>query len=252
VSDLGRFFWRCVLCAFGVFRLRILAGIAILTNLELYQSKHRYPHAERGGTFLYRDHLKRLLDIALAILILPFVLPLIAVLSLLVALDGGNGFYSQARIGRAGRAFRFWKIRTMAPNAKELLKAHLEADPAAAAEWSETQKLRNDPRITRLGAFLRATSLDELPQIFNVLMGDMSFVGPRPFMAEQAELYGGDGAYYDLRPGITGLWQVQSRNTGAFKDRVHYDEAYARSLSFGGDIAILMRTTRQMFRADGC
>lgn len=231
-------------------------GFGILTNLELYQSKARYPRAETGakpvGPALYRDHFKRVFDILLAIVLLPIVLPLIAILSLAVALEGGSGFYSQPRIGRGGKVFRFWKIRTMAPDAKALLKAHLEADSAAAAEWSETQKLREDPRITRYGAFLRATSLDELPQIFNVLSGDMSFVGPRPFMPEQRELYGEDRAYYDLRPGITGLWQVESRNHGPFQDRVHYDEAYARSISLGGDLRILLRTAVQIFRAEGC
>jgi lipopolysaccharide/colanic/teichoic acid biosynthesis glycosyltransferase len=231
-------------------------GIGILTNLELYQSKSRYQRADTAarpvGRGIYRDHFKRVLDVVLAILLLPFVLPLILALCLAVSLQGGNGLYSQPRIGRGGEVFRFWKIRTMAPNAKALLKAHLEVDSAAAAEWSETQKLRHDPRITRFGAFLRATSLDELPQIFNVLKGDMSFVGPRPFMPEQAELYGEDRAYYDLRPGITGLWQVESRNRGPFQDRIHYDEAYARSISLGGDLAILMRTTAQIFRAEGC
>ena len=231
-------------------------GFGKLTNLELYHSKSRYQRADVAakptGRALYRDHFKRILDIVLAVLLLPFVLPLILVLSLAVSLQGGSGFYSQPRVGRDGRIFRFWKIRTMAPNAKELLKVHLETDSAAAAEWSETQKLRHDPRITRFGAFLRATSLDELPQIFNVLKGDMSFVGPRPFMPEQAELYGEDRAYYDLRPGITGLWQVKSRNRGPFQDRIHYDEAYARSISLGGDLAILMRTAAQIFRAEGC
>lgn len=238
------------------FAVDFARGFGILTNLELFQSKPRYPRADAAakmqGTALYRDHLKRILDIVLALLALPFVLPLIAILWLAVAFQGGGGFYSQARIGRGGDTFRFWKIRTMAPNAKALLTAHLEADKAAAAEWSKNQKLRNDPRITRFGAFLRATSLDELPQIFNVLKGDMSFVGPRPFMPEQAELYGDNRAYYRLRPGITGLWQVHSRNRGPFQDRVQYDEAYARSLSLGGDLAILLRTVGQIFRADGC
>ncbi len=237
-----------------MFRLPIWLGFEILTNLELYQSKTQYRAAERRGrdSALYADHLKRLFDIVLALLLLPIILPLIGVIYLAVALEGGAGFYSQQRIGRGGRTFRFWKIRTMAPNAKALLEAHLAADEDAAAEWSETQKLRNDPRITRLGAFLRATSLDELPQIFNVLRGDMSFVGPRPFMPEQTELYGEEGAYYRLRPGITGLWQVRSRNRGAFQDRVQYDEAYARSMSFGFDLSILMRTVGQIFRAEGC
>lgn len=227
-----------------------------MTNLELYQGTGRHTQTEPlplgGGASLYRSCFKRVFDILLALFTLPIVVPLIAILWALAALDGSNGFYSQTRVGRNGHRFRFWKIRTMAPDAERLLQAHLQSNADAAAEWRATQKLRNDPRITRLGAFLRATSLDELPQVFNVLKGDMSFVGPRPFMPEQAALYGDEGAYYSLRPGITGLWQVQSRNRGAFQDRVHYDEAYARSLSFGVDLSILMRTVSQIVRADGC
>lgn len=227
-----------------------------MTNLELYGGKACPSRAEAASADaemrLYRDVFKRIFDIALALLLLPIVAPMIVALYVAASLDGGGGFYSQARVGRGGREFRFWKIRTMAPNAKELLDSHLARDREAAAEWSKTQKLRDDPRITRLGAVLRATSLDELPQILNVLKGDMSFVGPRPFMPEQAALYGGDGAYYRLRPGITGLWQVNSRNRGAFRDRVAYDEAYATDISLRGDLSILVRTLGQILRAEGC
>lgn len=199
---------------------------------------------------LYRDFGKRLFDVTLIILALPFVLPVIAVLAVLAALDGGNPFYSQLRVGRSGTPYRIWKLRTMVPDADALLERHLEANPEARAEWDKTQKLKNDPRITPMGRLLRRSSLDELPQLWNVLRGDMSLVGPRPMMLNQRSLY--PGLDYDaLRPGITGPWQVSARNETSFADRAQFDTSYYNTLSLGTDLRLLRATFRVVLRATG-
>src|SRR6056297_4034993 len=156
--------------------------------------------------FLYRDGCKRLFDLSVTLLTAMIWLPLVAVLAALVALDGHGPFYSQRRVGRDGRIFRMIKLRTMVADADQALVRYLEENAEARAEWDATQKLKNDPRITPLGRILRITSMDELPQLFNVLTGSMSLVGPRPMMVNQRPLYDGK-AYFRLSPGITGLWQ---------------------------------------------
>lgn len=205
------------------------------------------PRAVRG---LYRTSFKRIFETILVLLALPLVLPLVAVLALMVAADGNNPFYAQPRIGRDGRVFRLWKLRTMVVNADAYLATYLAENPEAKAEWDATQKLKRDPRITRVGRLLRKTSLDELPQLFNVLGGTMSLVGPRPMLVEQESLYGGK-SYYRMRPGITGLWQVSDRNECRFSDRVHYDDRYHRDLSFRADVSILFRTVSVVLRGTG-
>jgi len=177
-------------------------------------------------------------------------LPLIGILAAIVALDGHSPFYTQKRVGRDGRTFRIIKLRTMVADADAALERHLASDPAAREEWDRTQKLKSDPRITRIGAILRASSADELPQLLNVLWGDMSLVGPRPFMENQKALYPGLG-YYRVRPGITGLWQVSERNDSAFAYRAVLDDEYERTLSFKGDIAILRRTVGAVLSCTG-
>lgn len=198
----------------------------------------------------YRDGLKRVVDILLIVLTLPIVVPVLAVMVFFVMLDGHSPFYRQERVGRNGRIFNLLKIRTMVPNAKEKLETYLASDPAARAEWDETQKLKDDPRITRAGAILRKTSLDELPQLWNVLRGDMSIVGPRPMMPEQRALYPGH-AYYELRPGITGSWQVSDRNEGSFAGRAKFDLDYYNHLTFVTDCSILLRTVAVVVRGTG-
>ena len=202
----------------------------------------------RGG--LYRRSAKRVIDVVLVSLAAPFILPLVALLALLVARDGGQPFFRQDRIGMDGRVYRMWKLRTMVPNADARLEEHLQGDPAARAEWNSKQKLLADPRITRLGRVLRKTSLDELPQLLNVFRGDMSLVGPRPMMVSQQRLYPGRD-YYRLRPGVTGLWQVSDRNASTFADRAKFDTVYNRTLSFGLDLGILVSTVRVVFRGTG-
>lgn len=197
----------------------------------------RRPHT-RG---FYSNYGKRAFDLLFVIAILPAVLPVILFFALLIALDGGKPFYSQARVGRGGGTYRMWKLRTMVVDADARLKDHLAANAAAHDEWNHTQKLRNDPRVTRIGRFLRKTSLDELPQVWNVLIGEMSVVGPRPMLPEQRRLYHGS-EYYALRPGITGLWQVSCRNTSSFADRVSFDARYSRTLSFAQDARLILGT----------
>lgn len=181
----------------------------------------------------------------------PVVLPLVLLLAIAVMMDGKNPFYSQKRIGRDGRIFRIWKLRSMVHDADERLQTYLAANPEARQEWETTQKLRHDPRVTTVGRALRASSMDELPQLFNVLKGDMSLVGPRPMMPDQQPLYSGDG-YYRLRPGITGFWQTAGRNRTTFAARAWYDNRYERSLSFTSDLVILLRTVRVVLGRTGC
>ncbi len=199
---------------------------------------------------IYRNGAKRCLDIVLILLSLPVSLPLILGMAILVALDGNRPFYLQKRLGRGGRVFHMVKIRTMVPGADALLEGHLRENPEARREWDETQKLKRDPRITRIGCFLRKSSLDELPQLWNVLKGDMSLVGPRPMLVEQEALYPGK-AYLELRPGITGLWQVSERNETSFAERAGFDSRYLAALSLSQDVSILMRTVRVVLRGTG-
>jgi exopolysaccharide production protein ExoY len=198
----------------------------------------------------YRRYLKRTFDVLVILLAAPFVLPLVLVLALLVRRDGGPAFYCQDRVGLSGRNFRLWKLRSMVPDADRLLEAHLDSDPEARAEWDRTQKLKADPRITPVGRFIRKASLDELPQLWNVLVGEMSLVGPRPMMPSQAPLYPGR-AYYALRPGLTGFWQISSRNQTSFAARAAFDTRYAQRLSLATDLAVLLATVRVVLRGTG-
>jgi lipopolysaccharide/colanic/teichoic acid biosynthesis glycosyltransferase len=198
----------------------------------------------------YRDFGKRFLDLALVIVTAPIVALVVALLAFLVAVEGGRPFYTQDRVGRGNRNFRIFKLRTMVVDADARLADHLASDPEARAEWDAHQKLRNDPRITRVGAFLRRTSLDELPQLWNVFIGDMSLVGPRPMMPEQRAMYPGR-AYYRLRPGITGPWQVSDRNAVEFKSRAVFDHRYFHDLSLITDMRLLLQTVRAVLRCTG-
>jgi exopolysaccharide production protein ExoY len=205
---------------------------------------------ESSGKTLYRRGVKRSLDVSLALLTAPLVVPLILIMAIVIMIDGHNPFYSQMRVGRHGRIFRMWKLRTMVHDAEARLEDHLSEDPAARLEWDTTQKLKNDPRITLIGRVLRKTSLDELPQLWNVLIGDMSLVGPRPMMSSQRESYTGL-SYYNLRPGITGLWQISDRNNCEFVERVRYDNLYDRIVSLRTDLAVIVRTVGVVLRGTG-
>lgn len=205
-----------------------------------------------GPSDLYRTSVKRCLDVVLTLLAAPVILPFVITLALCIFLrDGKNPFYSQKRIGLNGQVFTMWKLRSMVANADALLEKHLSENPDARAEWDSKQKLRNDPRITPFGAVLRKASLDELPQLWNVLKGDMSLVGPRPMMPEQRALYAGQ-SYYGMRPGVTGPWQISDRNDTTFSRRVQFDDAYDDQLSFQTDTKIILATVRVVFKGTGC
>lgn len=203
-----------------------------------------------GISSAYARFAKRPLDVMAILMAAPIVVPVVIILALIVAFQGGKPFYTQMRVGRSGHAFRLWKLRTMVPDADARLAEYLAANPAAKAEWDSTQKLKKDPRITAAGHFLRKTSLDELPQLWNVFCGDMSIVGPRPMMLDQAQLYPG-ADYYHLRPGVTGLWQISDRNDSTFAARATFDAKYAADLSFRGDVSIIARTVGVVVRCTG-
>ena len=192
-------------------------------------------------------------DICLVVLALPVVLPVLALMLLATWVQGGKPLYRQRRVGLGGQEFLCWKVRTMVQDADRVLADLIARDPLIAEEWRTNQKLARDPRITRLGRFLRRTSLDELPQLWNVLNGTMSLIGPRPFTPDQRALYanGCDSAYYYLRPGLSGLWQVSRRSAGSFADRVHYDDLYCQQMGLAFDASILWRTFMVVLRATG-
>jgi undecaprenyl-phosphate galactose phosphotransferase len=196
---------------------------------------------------------KRLFDLVASALGLLVLLPVLVIVSVLLLLEGGPVFFTQMRLGRNGRRFRCFKFRTMRPDAEERLQELLEKDPKVRAEWAKYQKLQDDPRVTPLGQFLRRTSLDELPQLINVLIGEMSLVGPRPIVAPEVPGYPNDRAYsespdfaYYLRctPGLTGLWQVFGRSTTMHEERIRLDRWYARNHSIWLDLVILFKTVR--------
>jgi exopolysaccharide production protein ExoY len=196
---------------------------------------------------------KRLLDIAGAATATILLLPLLALCAVGVMLTSeGPVFFRHRRVGFQGRHFDCFKFRTMVPDADQRLQEHLEANPDARREWAATHKLRNDPRTTAFGKIMRKTSLDELPQVFNVFRGDMSLVGPRPVVqAELAKYAHNIGWYLTCRPGITGFWQVSGRNNTSYRRRVACDTYYSRNWSFGLDCKIILLTLPALFAADG-
>lgn len=203
-----------------------------------------------GRRGLYRRVGKRVFDVAMVVLSVPVTVPLIGALALANAVAGNNPFYSQPRLGLNGRVFRMWKLRTMVHDADRKLAEVLAADPALRHEWEATQKLRNDPRITPLGRYMRMTSMDELPQLWNVLRGEMSLVGPRPMLPEQRAMYDGD-AYFRLRPGLTGTWQVSERNISCFSERAHYDSGYEKEVTLARDMGLILATFGAITRGTG-
>lgn len=207
-----------------------------------------YGISQRG---VYRHFFKRFFDVTLVLISAPIVLPIVLLLALCVARDGHQPFYKQARIGKNGRTFTMWKLRSMVHDAEDRLRNHLAEDAYARQEWEQKQKLTEDPRITSFGQLLRKTSLDELPQLWNVLIGDMSIVGPRPMMPEQRELYPGS-AYYALRPGVTGYWQISDRNKSTFAARAKFDNRYFEDVSLSTDASIVLATVGVVLRGTGC
>jgi exopolysaccharide production protein ExoY len=187
--------------------------------------------------------MKRCFDSISALVLLLFFLPLMILIGMAVMLDGGPPLFSHIRVGANGKSFRCWKFRTMVVGAEFWLQSLLAASPDARAEWESLHKLKNDPRITPIGLLLRRSSLDELPQLFNVLKGDMSLVGPRPIVSDEIALYGDRFLEYkSCRPGMTGLWQIETRNDTTYARRVELDTLYVAHWSLRRDFLILLKT----------
>ncbi|MGP8244302.1 MAG: sugar transferase [Bryobacteraceae bacterium] len=197
--------------------------------------------------------MKRAVDFAAAFVGGILLLPLFAAIAALVRLTSpGPAFFGHRRIGRGGREFLAWKFRTMVAHGDEVLRLRLRDDPVLCSEWEAHCKLRRDPRVTRLGEILRRTSLDELPQLWNVVRGEMSLVGPRPIVELEAERYGSTFAVYrKVRPGLTGLWQVSGRNNTSYAERVQFDEYYVRHWSVWLDLYILGKTVKVVLTGEG-
>jgi lipopolysaccharide/colanic/teichoic acid biosynthesis glycosyltransferase len=196
---------------------------------------------------------KRILDVLLAIALVPVLIPVLLALTVVVKLSSrGPVFFRQRRIGQNGRSFYLYKFRTMFSDSDLLLATHLAAMPEARREWEQYYKLRVDPRVTRLGALLRRTSLDELPQILNVLVGHMSLVGPRPVVEEELLRYGASLPFYTAaKPGITGLWQISGRGRLSYEARVSLDVHYVKTWSLLQDLRVLLKTAAAVWRCDG-
>lgn len=196
---------------------------------------------------------KRAMDIAISAALLILLAPLLLVIALSVGCSTGLPvIYKQRRIGRDGQAFMFFKFRSMKQGADRALEQHLRTSAAAQTEWEAFQNLTVDPRVTRAGLILRRLSLDELPQLWNVLKGDMSLVGPRPCMERQVSLHASGWAHYcALRPGMTGLWQVSGRNRLTYRQRVALDVEYVDRWSLGLDLFILAKTLRAVLASGG-
>lgn len=223
-------------------------------NPVLEMSRPGWIEVDHGGEswLSYRRLGKRVLDIVLVLGFLPVYLPLVALAALLLYVEGGNPFYRQDRLGRNGTKFSIFKLRTMVRDADKQLQSLLDSDPALKHEWEVSQKLKSDPRVTRVGEMLRRSSMDELPQLWNVLVGQMSLVGPRPMMPEQLPLYGDPRHYFAVRPGITGFWQVDRRNESSFAERAHYDAAYDADVSLKMDLRVLWQTVGVVLKRTGC
>lgn len=207
----------------------------------------------QGHNLHQEGYAKRMFDFTIALLAVIALAPLMIVIAIAIRLqDGKSALFHQVRFGRYGETFKCYKLRSMVPDAKERLEHLLATDPDARREWDATQKLTNDPRITPLGRFIRKTSIDELPQLFNVLRGDMSLVGPRPIVENEVVKYAENFEYYSrVRPGITGLWQVRGRSNTSYPARVAMDVEYAQDRTFWGDFKILVMTVPAVLMSRG-
>jgi len=189
-------------------------------------------------------NLKRLIDISICVVGGLLILPFVGVLALLIKLDSpGPVFYGHHRLGKDGKFFTAWKFRSMVSNSREVLENLLASNPAIRSEWETNHKIHDDPRITKMGKFLRKTSLDELPQVWNVLKGEMSLVGPRPIVEEEVAKYGHHYALFaSVKPGMSGLWQVSGRSETDYEERIALDILYIQSWSLWLDMYILFKT----------
>ena len=222
-------------------------------NAEAYLAGANLVGPQRGAPGAWVDPDHSLVNQVLALLLLLLLSPLLALVAFLIwQRDGAPIFFAHYRVGHDGKMFRCLKFRTMLRDAEPALAALLARSPEARAEWAHDQKLRHDPRVTPIGDFLRRTSLDELPQLFNVLRGEMSLVGPRPITVAELTRYGRTRWHYlSVRPGITGLWQVSGRNNTSYEERVAFDKLYVERRSAWFDAGILLKTVRVVLARDG-
>ncbi len=197
--------------------------------------------------------LKRLMDVSFSLIAILMLSPLLVSVSIMIKLSGGSIIYGQQRVGKNGHNFLCYKFRSMIPDADAVLKKLMETDPAIRDEYNQHQKLRNDPRITKVGVFIRKWSIDELPQLFNILKGDMSLVGPRPILPSEIDLYGKDlyKYYTDVKPGLTGLWQVSGRSDISYEQRVRLDNWYVKYWSIWHDVVIVFKTIKVVLNRSG-
>jgi Undecaprenyl-phosphate galactose phosphotransferase WbaP len=236
--------------------------LILISNLNWVGSVGIDPHDLEGYLGLevrqnllndWQQLAKRLLDISLSSLGGLVALPFLLVIALLIRLDSpGKALYGHSRLGRGGRPITVWKFRTMVANADQILEAYLSQNPGSLSEWKANYKIKDDPRITRCGRFLRKFSLDELPQLWNVLKGEMSLVGPRPIVTSEVKYYQqGYALYKRVRPGLTGMWQVSGRTDVSYDERVRLDEYYVRNWSLWLDIYIIVRTVWVVLQGKG-
>ncbi|WP_417788800.1 exopolysaccharide biosynthesis polyprenyl glycosylphosphotransferase [Terasakiella pusilla] len=258
VGELGQVEHLCPILEKAGLDFYIMPELGTAARRGLYQEmsfERGIPFIQGSNRLLKQSNqkIKRCLDIVLSLLILLVLCIPMLVLAFLIKKDGGSAIYGHRRVGRYGREFKCLKFRSMCVNADDVLKELLDNDPEAKAEWEKDFKLRDDPRVTKIGAFIRKTSIDELPQLLNVLKGEMSLVGPRPIVRHELEnYYGEDGYIYTaVIPGITGLWQVSGRNNTSYEKRIDLDVRYARSWSVVLDLKILLLTPLAVFKRDG-
>jgi Undecaprenyl-phosphate galactose phosphotransferase WbaP len=233
--------------------------VAVIEDSYSYTEVMSYPlrrvqwETELPSEYFRYRIIKRSLDLLLVAVSLPVSLLVLGIVAIVVALNSpGPIFYSHRRIRRHGAFFSMWKFRTMCVNSAEVLEKHLAEHPEARIEWNKSHKLRNDPRITKIGSFLRRYSLDELPQLWNVVTGQMSLVGPRPIVAAEVEKYGGCfSCYCKVKPGLTGLWQVSGRSSLTYDERVALDCEYVGNWSLTKDTVILLKTFSTVINQDG-
>lgn len=220
-------------------------------SMPVWPSQAAGVETKSGGAV--GGHLKRLMDFSAALVMLLLLSPLFVFVAVAIALTSRGGpLYGHERIGLGGRRFRCWKFRTMCSDGDRVLREHLARNPADRREWETQRKLKDDPRVTRLGRVLRQYSVDELPQLLNVLKGEMSLVGPRPVVDEELARYGNKAAHYlAARPGITGLWQVSGRSATSYDERVSLDVRYVATWNFAGDVLILLKTVPAVVGARG-
>ena len=240
---------------FNILSVETDKKLPIENNIIKFDDNNKVLEQKEKKTFneITYSFLKRTVDITASATALLLLSPVFLVTSLAIRKDSdGPAMFTQKRIGKDGKLFEIYKFRTMVPDADKKLFEMLEKDEKAREEYKLNKKLKHDPRITKVGNFLRKTSIDELPQLINVLKGDMSLVGPRPYLPREKDDM---GDYYNTiiesKPGITGLWQVSGRSNTTFEERLHFDEEYNEKKSFAFDMGLLVKTVGSVVKGDG-